>query len=112
MRYFTHTLVCPCTLHTPQVDAASNQLANHLINTCGVAEGDVVGLMMQRCSNMVVAMLGILKAGSAYLPLDPGHPPSRTAFIVGDAGLKVGMDICVCVGGGGEGRGPLEKRGA
>jgi hypothetical protein len=38
---------------------------------------------------MMVAMLGILKAGGAYLPLDPGHPVDRTAFIVGDAGLKV-----------------------
>lgn len=85
---------CCCCLRTLvrlayQVDAASNQLANHLISVCGVCEGDVVGLMMQRSHNMVVSMLGILKAGGAYLPLDPGHPPSRTAFIACDAALKV-----------------------
>lgn len=49
----------------------------------------MVGLMMHRSHNLLVAMLGILKAGAAYLPLDPGHPASRTEFIVGDAGLKV-----------------------
>lgn len=79
--------------HHPQADDASNQLANHLITSCGVTEGDVIGLMMPRCHTMMLAMLGILKAGGAYLPLDPGHPPSRTAFIVEDAGLKVGLLI-------------------
>lgn len=85
----TNPTITPPSSPTPQVDAASNQLANHLISSCGVCEGDVVGLMVQRSHNMMIAMLAILKAGGAYLPLDPGHPPSRTAFIVEDAGLKV-----------------------
>lgn len=90
----THPLSSPPRSFTAtQVDAASNQLANHLITACGVLEGDVVGLMMHRSHNLLLSMLGILKAGGAYLPLDPGHPPSRTAFIVSDAGLKVGSRV-------------------
>ena len=38
---------------------------------------------------MVVALLGILKAGGAYLPLDPGYPPERLAFMLADAGAPV-----------------------
>ncbi|MBA3896521.1 MAG: amino acid adenylation domain-containing protein [Sphingomonadaceae bacterium] len=51
----------------------------------GVAHGALVGLALDRSPWMVAAMLGVAKAGAAYLPLDPGFPPSRLALIVDDA---------------------------
>jgi amino acid adenylation domain-containing protein len=51
----------------------------------GLMPGDLVGLSLDRSPWMVAAMLGVLKAGAAYLPLDPGFPPARLALIAGDA---------------------------
>jgi len=51
----------------------------------GVAPGALVGLALGRSPWMVAAMLGVAKAGAAYLPLDPGFPPSRLALIAQDA---------------------------
>jgi amino acid adenylation domain-containing protein len=55
----------------------------------GVAPGTLVGLSLGRSPWMVAAMLGVAKAGAAYLPLDPGFPPSRLALIAGDADLAL-----------------------
>ena len=49
----------------------------------------VVGLCVERSLEMVVALLGILKAGGAYLPLDPGYPAERLAFMLADARADV-----------------------
>ena len=49
----------------------------------------VVGLSFERSLEFVVALLGVLKAGAAYLPLDPEHPPARVAFVLDDAGVDV-----------------------
>jgi amino acid adenylation domain-containing protein len=51
----------------------------------GVSTGSLVGLCLERSPWMVAAMLGVAKAGAAYLPLDPGFPPARLAMIVEDA---------------------------
>ncbi|HEY0271461.1 MAG TPA: amino acid adenylation domain-containing protein [Sphingomonas sp.] len=55
------------------------------IAEAGVGAGDLVGLALDRSPWMIAAMLGIAKAGAAYLPLDPGFPPSRLALIARDA---------------------------
>ena len=52
----------------------------------GMGPGSIVGLLAGRCPEMVAAMLGILRAGGAYLPLDPGYPAERLAWMVEDAG--------------------------
>ncbi len=60
-----------------ELDARSNRLA-HFLRQRGVGRGDLVGLCVDRGIDMVVAQLGILKAGAAYVPLDPalpGRPP-------------------------------------
>ena len=49
----------------------------------------MVGLCVERSPEMVVGLLGILKAGAAYLPLDPNYPRERLAFMLTDAGAPV-----------------------
>ncbi|MEQ4503545.1 amino acid adenylation domain-containing protein, partial [Pseudomonas sp.] len=71
-----------------ELEARSNRLAHHLIDL-GVGPEAIVGLCVERSPEMVVGLLGILKAGGAYLPLDPGYPPERLSFMLGDAGVAV-----------------------
>jgi amino acid adenylation domain-containing protein len=66
----------------------SNQLA-HFLQGLGVGPNVVVGICLERSLDMVVGILGVLKAGGAYLPLDPGYPPERLAFILQDAQVPV-----------------------
>lgn len=70
-----------------QLDERSNQLA-HLLRSEGTGEGDVVGVQMRRTADLAVAMLGIIKAGAAYLPLDPDYPAERLAFMRRDSGAR------------------------
>ncbi|HSS52427.1 MAG TPA: amino acid adenylation domain-containing protein, partial [Thermoanaerobaculia bacterium] len=69
-----------------ELESRSNQLARHLRHL-GVEVEDRVGLCVERSLDLVVGMLGILKAGAAYVPLDPGYPVDRLAFMVADAGI-------------------------
>ena len=57
----------------------------------GVCPGDLVGVSLARKPDMVAAMLGIVRAGAAYLPLDPGFPPSRLTLIARDAGVALAL---------------------
>jgi sugar O-acyltransferase (sialic acid O-acetyltransferase NeuD family) len=67
-----------------QLNARANQVARCLIDH-GVEPGALVGLLMDRCADMIVGMMGILKAGAAYVPLDPTYPKNRLAYMVEDA---------------------------
>ena len=69
------------------LDERSNQLAHHLL-VQGVAPGTIVGLCVDRSIDMLVGLLGILKAGAAYLPLDPAYPPDRLEYMLTDAGVR------------------------
>ena len=71
-----------------QLDRRANQLAHHLRNL-GVGPDVPVGLYLDRSLDMVVAIFAVLKAGGAYLPLDPSYPAGRAALMVTDAGVKV-----------------------
>ncbi|MGN6374501.1 MAG: non-ribosomal peptide synthetase [Sphingomonas sp.] len=66
------------------LEAQANAIAAKLIDA-GVTPGQLVGLSLERTPWMVAAMLGVAKAGAAYLPLDPGFPPARLAMIVESA---------------------------
>jgi amino acid adenylation domain-containing protein len=71
-----------------ELEARSNRLAHHL-RALGVGPDVVVGLCVERSLEMVVGLLGVLKAGGAYLPLDPAYPRERLAFMLQDAGVAV-----------------------
>jgi amino acid adenylation domain-containing protein len=71
-----------------ELDHRANQLARRL-RTLGVTTDARVGLCAERSPAMIVAVLGILKAGAAYVPLDPAYPRERLAFMVEDALISV-----------------------
>ena len=71
-----------------ELNERANQLAHHLL-ALGVTTETRVGLCVERSLEMVVALLGILKAGAAYVPLDPEYPQPRLAFMLADAEVSV-----------------------
>jgi len=71
-----------------ELNKRANQLAHYLIGL-GVGPEVRVGVLMERSMEMIVGLLGILKAGAAYLPLDPGFPLERIDFMLEDAGVSV-----------------------
>ncbi|QSQ17130.1 non-ribosomal peptide synthetase [Myxococcus landrumensis] len=71
-----------------QLNERANQLAAHL-QSLGVGPDRVVGLYLERSIELLVGLLAILKAGGAYLPMDPGLPQERLAFMMSDQRLPV-----------------------
>ncbi|WP_261898962.1 AMP-binding protein, partial [Mycobacterium marinum] len=67
-----------------ELDRAANRLA-HLLVDQGVGPGDVVGLLLQRSVEAVIAILAVLKSGAAYLAIDVNHPDGRIGFMIEDA---------------------------
>ncbi len=71
-----------------EVHARANQLAHWLIGN-GIGPEDIVGLRMTTSVDVIVAMLAVLKAGAAYLPIDPAFPDERIDYLVTDARPKL-----------------------
>ena len=71
-----------------ELENRANDLANHL-QSLGVGPDVLVGICLDRSPEMVVAALAVLRAGGAYLPMDPTHPIARLQFMLGDAQLRV-----------------------
>jgi amino acid adenylation domain-containing protein len=71
-----------------ELDASANRVAHFLLGR-GVRPDDRVGICIDRSPEMLTAMLGILKAGAAYVPLDPLYPPDRLAYMIQDGGCEV-----------------------
>lgn len=82
-------VVCgDCRLTYAELNAKANQIA-HGLNRMGVGRGALVGLCVERSVEMVAGLLGVLKAGAAYVPLDPDNSSTRLAFEVSQAGIAV-----------------------
>src|SRR5436305_4909750 len=71
-----------------ELNEQANQLARYLCR-CGIGAEGRVGLCVERSLTMVIGLLGILKAGAAYVPLDPAYPQQRLAFVLEDARINV-----------------------
>ncbi|MEP7049205.1 MAG: amino acid adenylation domain-containing protein [Pseudomonadota bacterium] len=66
------------------LEQRANQLA-HLLRARGVGRGSLVGVCLDRSARLPVALLGVLKAGAAYVPVDPAHPAERLSYTLQDA---------------------------
>ena len=71
-----------------ELNSKANQLAYHLISQ-GVKPDDLIGLCLERSLEMMVGLLAILKAGAAYLPLDPSYPKARLEYIIEDSQIDL-----------------------
>jgi amino acid adenylation domain-containing protein len=76
------------SLSYSELNARANRLAHHL-RSLGAGRGSLVGIWMERSADMVVAVLGVLKAGAAYVPLDPAFPKDRIDYMMEDAELRI-----------------------
>ena len=70
-----------------QLEEQSNQLA-HLLRSRGIRKGDRIGMYFPKAVESVVSMLGILKAGGVYVPLDPQAPAKRISYIIANCGMR------------------------
>ncbi len=77
-------LACPAQMTYAELNARANRLARHLVKL-GAGPEQVVGLAVPRSELMIVAILAVLKAGAAYLPVDAAYPAQRIALMLADA---------------------------
>ena len=73
------------TLSHGDLDQAATRLAARLV-AAGAGPDKIVGVCIERSTDLIVALLGVLKSGAAYLPLDPAYPSERLAYMVKDSG--------------------------
>jgi amino acid adenylation domain-containing protein len=71
-----------------ELDARADLLARGL-RALGVCDGEHVGTCLERSADLVIVLLGVLKAGAVYVPMDPGYPDERVTYTVRDAGIRV-----------------------
>ncbi|SCF07686.1 amino acid adenylation domain-containing protein [Micromonospora haikouensis] len=76
-----------------ELDRRANQLA-HLLRANGVGPERIVGVLVERSAGMIVTLLAVLKAGGAYLPLDPAQPDEHLASVLADAGCDLVLAQC------------------
>jgi amino acid adenylation domain-containing protein len=80
--------LCQRQLTYLELNTQANQLAHHL-RSLGVTVETLVGICIDRSLDMLVGLLGILKAGGVYIPLDPAYPSERLAFMLADSQVEV-----------------------
>ncbi|MBJ6369615.1 non-ribosomal peptide synthetase, partial [Snuella sedimenti] len=71
-----------------ELDERSNQLARYL-RDCGVRPDDLVGICLDRSLEMIIGILGILKSGGAYVPIDPDYPRERIDYMLDDGAIDL-----------------------
>ena len=72
-----------------ELDLAANRVANTLISSHGVRRHDIVAICVERSADIVIGILGILKTGAAYLPIDLAYPADRLTWMLDDSGAAV-----------------------
>ena len=77
------------TLTYKELDEVSNKLARCLVEEYGVNKGDFVGIHLDRSEMVLVSMMGILKAGAAYVPIDPAYPEDRKEYMMSDSNISL-----------------------
>ena len=82
-----------------ELNRRADRLADSLLDR-GVGTGSIVGLMMTRSIEMVIVMMGVLKAGGAYLPIDRDYPRERINYILRDSGAEIVLTETAGVGAG------------
>ncbi|GAB3807197.1 hypothetical protein GCM10028819_43600 [Spirosoma humi] len=70
------------------MDERANQLAHYLVQQ-GIRVGDLVGVALDRSPDMIITLLAVMKAGAAYIPLDPAYPQDRITFMLSDSAAKL-----------------------
>ncbi len=76
------------TMTYEELNKKSNQLARKL-RDMGVGRNNIVGLLTERSFEMIIGILGIMKAGGTYLPIDPAYPVGRICFMLEDSGAGI-----------------------
>ncbi|TDD25914.1 non-ribosomal peptide synthetase [Nonomuraea diastatica] len=71
-----------------ELGARVNRLA-HTLRACGVGRDDLVAVLADRSPEMFTAIHAVVRAGGAYLPIDPGNPPERIAYLLRDSGARL-----------------------
>ncbi|TRX32539.1 amino acid adenylation domain-containing protein [Flavobacterium sp. ZT3R18] len=74
------------------LDERSNQFAAYLIQNFGIQNDDLIGIKLEKSEILIVSILGILKTGAAYVPIDPHYPEERISYIKQDSNSKVVID--------------------
>ena len=69
-----------------------------LLRNAGIGRGQYVGAGFHRSDDLIAALLGILKSGAAYIPLDPGYPAARIAQMIASADLKTVVTTAALAG--------------
>ena len=76
-----------------ELDKRANQLAHWLVRPGRWCTEVPVGVMMERSLDLLVALLGVLKAGGAFVPMDPAYPPERLALMVEDSEARIVLAV-------------------
>ncbi|WP_348705020.1 amino acid adenylation domain-containing protein, partial [Tenacibaculum sp. 190524A02b] len=76
------------TLSYKELDHRSNQLAHYILRK-GIKANDLVGICLDRSLEMLIGILGVLKSGSAYVPIDSMYPKDRIDYMLSDAGIQL-----------------------
>lgn len=71
-----------------ELNEKSNQLARYLINR-GISNNSIVGIMLPRCLEIMIAFLGVLKAGACYIPIDPSFPKERIKYMLENSNASI-----------------------
>ncbi|WP_299316042.1 condensation domain-containing protein, partial [uncultured Aquimarina sp.] len=75
-----------------ELDDMSNQLAHYLLSNYDINRDDFIGVKLERSEWLLISLLGILKSGGAYVPIDPTYPQERISYIESDSNCKVTID--------------------